>query len=85
MRRRQQDKFGNHALRERFPWSLPFIQSSQLVLSVFVPFAPTLEIVLVVKTATDCASPRQPFADVLPLHPPSAQFDDQRVLLRGPF
>ena len=65
--------------------NLPFVQSSQPILSIIIPLGPSLEIILIVQTTADGTSTGQMLADILPLHASGAQVDDQDILLGRPF
>ena len=69
----------------RFTQNAPFVQPSKLILTVFIPFTPSLEVILIVQTTADGASTRQVFADVFPFHSFASKLDDPRVFLWRPF
>ena len=48
--------------------SIPFVQPCELVLTIFVPFAAPLKVILIVQPATDSTSSREMLADVFPFH-----------------
>lgn len=64
---------------------IPVIQPSKLVFALFVPLAPSFEIVLVVQTAADGASSGQPLRNVVPLHTAASQLYNHCILLGRPF
>ena len=65
--------------------SIPLVQPRKLVLTIFVPFASSFKIILVVQTATDGASSGQMLADVLPFHTLPTKLNNLRVFLGRPF
>jgi hypothetical protein len=64
---------------------IPFVQHGELILMIFVPFAPAFKVVLVVEATADSASSWELLANVFPLHAVAAEFDDLRIFLRRPF
>ena len=77
---------GGTAILVRTPLlgDVPFVESCQLVFALLVPFASSLQVVLVVKSTADRAPARQSLGDVLPLHAISPQLDDEGVFLGRP-
>ena len=65
--------------------SVPFVQPSKLILTIFVPLTTPFEVVLVMKTTRDGTSTRKMFADVLPLHSIPAELDNLCIFIRRPF
>lgn len=64
--------------------SLPLVQPRKLIFAFLVPLAASLEVVLVVKAATDGAPAREALRDVVPFHAAAPKFDNESVLLGRP-
>ena len=62
--------------------NIPFVQPCELVLTVFVPFAAPLEVILIVQSATDSASSRKVLADILPFHALTSESYDLGIFFR---
>lgn len=63
---------------------LPLVESCELVLALFVPFASSLKVVLIVKPTANRAASWESLGDIFPLHSTAPELDDQRVLFGGP-
>jgi len=64
---------------------IPLVQPGELILTVLIPLAAALKVVLVVQAAADGRPAGKVLANVLPLHALAAQLDDLGVLLGRPF
>jgi hypothetical protein len=60
---------------------LPLVQPRELILTILIPFAPSLKIILVMKATTDSTSTCELLADVLPFHPVATAFDNLRIFV----
>lgn len=83
LRPSQSARSGTTRCRARLP-NIPLVQPCKLILTIFVPLTPSLEIVLVVQATADCASSWQMLTDVLPLHSVPTELDDLCVFLWRP-
>lgn len=63
---------------------LPLVKSCELVLALFVPFAASFKVILIVKPTANCAASWKSLGNVFPLHSTAPKLDDQRVLFGGP-
>lgn len=65
-------------------WVIPLVKSRQLVLPLFIPFASSLQIVLVMQPAANSATSWKSLGDVFPLHTTPSQINDQGIFFRCP-
>ena len=63
---------------------VPFIESCKFVLTLLGPWIPSLEIVLIVQTATHVAASWNPGGNILPLHSLTSQLDENDIFLCRP-
>ena len=64
---------------------LPVVQSCELVLLLLIPLWTFLTVILVAQPATDCATTRNLFRNVVPFYFPATELDRDSILFGCPF
>lgn len=84
LKARKSVRFPSKKLYRKYKSLLPLIKSCQFVLSLLVPLASALQVVLVMQATANGTASRQSPGNILPLHSPSPQINDQCILVRRP-